>query len=407
MASVWLTGCQQSEFGHITATRRGDLSLERVTRVAFDEPQTRDCGPGGLTHAGSARLMRRPYLQKVQTTLATLVWTARAGQDMAVEVITVDGAPVLTAPASVDGSAPVPNGHQFTADLISLQPDTPYCYRLRDAADDLSAWTGFRTAPVAGSNASVRFVAVGDSGARSPDQDAVISAMKTIRFDLLLNNGDLAGNNGALWEYEETFFQPFAGILDRVASYVTIGNHEYRTAQGAPFRQVFALPENGGPEGLEHWYSFDWGDIHFVALNTNRISQVQASWLKADLTANKLDWTIVLTHDPAFSSGWHGGSAEVRAHFLPIFEAHAVALVISGHDHHYERSKPVNGVTYVVTGGGGRGTRSVSRSETTAFSERVAHFIYVELVNGKLRLHAIDGSGKEFDGVELMRSSSG
>jgi hypothetical protein len=76
-------------------------------------------------------------------------------------------------------------------------------------------------------------------------------------------------------------------------------------------------------------------------------------------------------------------------------------LVLSGHDHDYERTAPLNGVTYVVTGGGGRGTRNVGHSSFTAFSQEVIHFVFVEAQGPRLVLHAIDATGREFDQAVL------
>ena len=184
------------------------------------------------------------------------------------------------------------------------------------------------------------------------------------------------------------------------------GNHEYGTEDAAPFREAFVLPENGAPDGVERWYSYDWGDVHLVALDSERVGAAQAAWLDADLDATRLPWTIVYFHRPPFSSGDHGSDDNVRRWFVPLFVKHHVPLVLTAHDHDYERTKPIDGVTYVVSGGGGRGTRAVGQSAFTAFAESVCHFVYVEVVDQTLTLHAIDGVGQEFDSVLLSRSQS-
>ena len=80
-----------------------------------------------------------------------------------------------------------------------------------------------------------------------------------------------------------------------------------------------------------------------------------------------------------------------------IFEKHGVQLTLWGHDHNYERTNTIGGVTYVVTGGGGTGTRNVGSSSFTAFSAEVSHFVYLETVGDELRLWAIDATGQTFD----------
>jgi hypothetical protein len=169
--------------------------------------------------------------------------------------------------------------------------------------------------------------------------------------------------------------------------------------QGAPFRGVFALPGDNG----EKWYSYDWGRIHFVALDTEASYATQAAWLDGDLAATALPWKVVYFHRPPYSSGQHGSDTSLRRAFAPVFEKHRVQLVLAGHDHNYERMVPQRGVQYVVTGGGGVGTRPVGTSSFTVFSEDVIHFVHVEAGIDEMVLHAIDGRGTEFDAVRIPR----
>ena len=82
---------------------------------------------------------------------------------------------------------------------------------------------------------------------------------------------------------------------------------------------------------------------------------------------------------------------------------HRVELALFGHEHHYERTPALDGVTYVITGGGGRGTRPVVQRDGDGFALQVAHFVWVEIQGDVLRLHAIDATGVEFDQIELRR----
>jgi 3',5'-cyclic AMP phosphodiesterase CpdA len=249
----------------------------------------------------------------------------------------------------------------------------------------------------------VSFVAFGDSGHGGPDQRAVFEQLQGVPFDLVLVTGDVAYPSGSLASYEDNFFAMYAPMLGSVPVFPVAGNHDYETQNAAPFLEVFALPENGGPEGAERWYSFDWGDVHFVAVDTERVGAEQAAWLDADLAENELPWTIVFGHKSPYASGAHGSNEDVRKAFAPILEFHRVPLMLAGHDHDYERTEEINGVTYVVTGGGGRGTRAVGKSAFTAFSHDVLHFVYVTIDGDELRLYAIDATGREFDFASIRR----
>jgi 3',5'-cyclic AMP phosphodiesterase CpdA len=243
----------------------------------------------------------------------------------------------------------------------------------------------------------------GDSGYGGSDQATLFDQIMTVPFDFVLHAGDLAYDEGTRGQFERTVFNVYAPLLREFAMFPVSGNHEYETEEAAPYLESFVLPENGDHE---RYYSFDWGDVHFVGLDTERIGATQAQWLDADLMRNRLPWTIVLGHRPPYSSGEHGGDGDFIRHFIPVLEKYQVPLVLSGHEHQYERTRVRNGVTYIVTGGGGRGTRPVGSSSFTAFAEAVIHFLFVEVRGNRLVLHAIDGVGREFDQTVIERSAT-
>ncbi|HEU4410292.1 MAG TPA: metallophosphoesterase [Polyangiaceae bacterium] len=389
--------------GDLEASRTGDLSNAPAERADGGAALAQACARAGAPPADYPTA-RAPYLQRLTDRSVRLMWASPAEPPPYVVVTTPDGAPVAEVGAEHDdGALPAGGGAlPWAAEVGGLAAGSVYCYELR-AGGAASARYGFRTAPAAGAGRPVRFVAFGDSGKGTADQRALLAQVRTVPFDFVVHTGDLAYDHGERGEIERHVFDVYAGVFSQFAFFPASGNHEYDTDDAAPFREAFALPENGGPEGLERWYSFDWGDAHFVALDTERTGAAQAAWLEADLAANRRPWTIVYGHRPPFSSGEHGSDDAFRRHFVPALERHGVQLVLSGHDHHYERSKPQNGVTYVVTGGGGIGTRSMDGSGFTAFGDAVIHFVYVTVAGDELALHAIDGVGNEFDSLVLRR----
>jgi predicted MPP superfamily phosphohydrolase len=389
--------------GDLSASRTGDLSNTPAERADSGAALAQACARVGAPPP-DYETPRRPYLQQMTDRSVRLMWASPVDPPPYVVVTTPDGAPVAEVGAQRDeGALPAGAGATpWTAQLEGLAAGSVYCYELRAGAA-ASARYGFRTAPAAGAGQTVRFVAFGDSGKRTSDQQALLAQVLTVPFDFVLHTGDLAYDHGTRDEIQGRFLDAYAGVLAQFAAFPASGNHEYDTDDAAPFREAFALPENGGPEGRERWYSFDWGDVHFVALDTERTGPAQAAWLDDDLASNRLPWTIVYGHKPPFSSGEHGGDDAFRQHFLPILERRGVKLVLSGHDHDYERTKPQNGVTYVVTGGGGIGTRSMDWSDVTAFGDSVIHFVYVTVTGDELALHAIDGVGDEFDSLAIRR----
>jgi hypothetical protein len=393
--------CQSNQLGHLEASDRGDMSLGRAPRGRYDRALVAACGDGALTRHGHATILRRPYLQRTTSDGSWVVWTAETGAAMTAVVTRPDGAAIGTVDAEVDDTAPLPRGRQYVARLRALEPATIYCYELRDGDGALAGRTGFRTAPAPDRGAPVRFAALGDLGLRTVDQAAVLEQLKTVEPDLIVLTGDLAYTDGTLAEFETELLAPYADVMRNIPVFPASGNHEYRTADAAPFRQVFALPDNGGPAGRERWYSFDWGDVHFAVVDTERIGDAQLDWLDRDLERNRLPWTIVVGHRPPYASGHHGSDLEMRDEMVPIFERRRVPLVLLGHEHHYQRTEPIDGVTYVVSGGGGRGTRRVEAADYTAFAEQVSHFVYVIVEGTELRLWAIDAEGNTFDTLRL------
>jgi hypothetical protein len=396
IAFVALPACDGNRSGDIRATRLGDLSHALAARVE-DE---RAAGCDVRVEAGTV-LQRRPYLQRLTDSSLRVAWTTDArAADGAVVVERSGGDLVTVAAAEREGRAS--KTIAWNAAISGLEPNTGYCYAVESGRVTLGRGS-FRTAPQAGSGQAVRFIAFGDSGTGSADQQAVRDQMKAVPIDLMIHLGDIAYGSGTRAQLESYFFRVYADLLRDVAVFPASGNHEYETEDAAPFREAFLLPENGGSDGFERWYSYDFGDVHFVVLDTERVGPSQVAWLDADLVANHLPWTIVYFHRPPYSSGEHGSDANVQRSFVPLLVKHHVPLVLSGHDHHYERSKPLSGVTYIVSGGGGRGTRPVGASAFTAFSEAVCHFLYVVVAGDELTLHAIDGVGQEFDSLALTR----
>ncbi len=395
--AIALAGCAGNQSGNVSAPSGGDLTnpAERSSPISALDAA---CGPGRATETGSV-IKRAPYLQQVTSTSAKVGWVTSAPDGERVDITLPDGTKVGSAPGIDESSAVRFTGqHQMWASIRGLQPDTIYCYEVANGSV-LRERTGFRTAPLATDPDPVRFLVFGDSGGDNSDQRALLEQMYTVPYDLIIHTGDLAYNDGKLGQFESTVFRIYAELFARIPFFPAAGNHEYNTAKGAAFRSVFSLPGDSG----EKWYSYDWGNVHFVALDTEASYTEQAAWLDADLAATEQPWKIIYMHRPPYSSGDHGSDTSLRAKLAPVVEKHGVQLVLAGHDHNYERMTPQNGVAYVVTGGGGIGTRPVGTSSFTAFSAEVIHFVYGEVFADKMVLHAIDGTGVEFDSMVIPR----
>ena len=390
-----------NDLGNVSSTRQGFDTIP-IPKSAFNAELQEACGAGGISADGDDAFLRDPYLQRMTANSVDVLWTTTSAESASIRVTDSSGAVVGEFFPVLDEQSNRVEFEQYVTTIDGLAPETIYCYQIRGEFGEWLQPTGFRTAPTPGSATPVRILAIGDLGTRTSDQFAVLDAMSNVSYDLVLVAGDLAYEKGTLSDHENNFFSVYSEIMRSIPFFVISGNHDY-AADGAVFREVFALPENGAPHGRERWYSLDWGDIHIVALDTEQVDDVQAQWLENALSANEKPWTIAFLHRPPYSSGKHGSTASVQSSFVPLFERYGVNLVLAGHDHNYERTKAVGGVTYVVTGSGGRGTRPVGSSSFTEYSESVAHFSHITVGGEDLSLHAIDASGTDFDAVVVNR----
>jgi PKD repeat protein len=185
-----------------------------------------------------------------------------------------------------------------------------------------------------------------------------------------------------------------------------LGNHE---GHAPLYYSLFSTPAGGGTGG-EQWYSFDYGNAHFIALDTDydySLGSAQYNWLVRDLQATQADWSFVFTHYSPFSSGPHGGSANEQQLLVPLFEQYEVDMVFAGHDHLYERSFR-NGVYYIVTGGGGAPLYSCGTTSNplSQFCRPVHHYCTVDINGGTATFTARDSTGAAFDTLTISQAGN-
>jgi hypothetical protein len=330
-------------------------------------------------------LVRQPYLQQVLGSTATVVWATRENGRGEVRYWANKDVPqVVVATTRVfkqSSTGMAFDYYQHEAQLGNLLPATPYNYDI--FVDDIDATPGvvdgFKSA-IPREPGTVTFIAFGDSGDGSTQQSQIASLIAKGSFDFALHAGDVAYENGTYQQFHDFFFAPYSSWLRSRPIYPSIGNHDDRTGNALPYRELFVLPQNGTsqlfPDHKERYYSFDYGPVHFVVLDSELAfldsarRQEQINWLAADLAATTQAWRVALFHRPPYSSGFHGSDIALQQAFGPIFEQRRVQLVINGHEHNYERLVPwresgPQAVTYVVTGGAGATLRPVGTGTQT------------------------------------------
>jgi hypothetical protein len=177
--------------------------------------------------------------------------------------------------------------------------------------------------------------------------------------DFWLMLGDNAYNSGTDVEHQRAIFDMYPTTLRNLFLWPTIGNHETSqsfTATDFPYLHIFSLPKEGEaggvPSGTEKYYSFDYGNIHFVCLDSmtsgRSATNAMGLWLQSDLAAATAEWIVVFFHHPPYTKGNHDSDREselieLRENLLPILETNGVDLVLCGHSHAWERSYLLNG----------------------------------------------------------------
>ena len=296
----------------------------------------------GRSRPADERITRGPFLQLPQTGRLAVCWRTRA---------TERGAVTLTGPGGRTEEFQEERAtRDHRIDLPSLTAGATYTYQVRGGAQR-------RFSAPAAPGQPFRFVAFGDSGTGSKAQRAVGERTAALRPALVLILGDVNYNSGREQDLDPHVFTPFRDSMAESVYVPVLGNHDYRTRKGKPLLDAFHLPRNGPAEPYpEANFSFDYGDAHIVGVNSEATERATRDtivpWLDADLRATRQRWKVVYLHRPPFSSGHYGEDAKIKRTLVPVFERHQVDLVLSGHDHNYQRNRPIGGVLYLVSGAG-------------------------------------------------------
>jgi hypothetical protein len=279
-----------------------------------------------------------------------------------------------------------------TVIVEGLTASTQYYYKI--VSDEIESAT-FTFCTSFQKDDEIQFVVYGDSRGGWDNwvsTKIVARAIETIHPPFVISTGDLVdgGINPDNW----VDFFTASSFIHNSTLYPVLGNHEQYSKS---YFAYFSLP------GHERWYSFDNGPVHFIGLDSNlrnAFRLVQLVWLVHDLRTNSQPFTIVFFHHPLYSSGNHGNATLLRMIWKPIFEHFGVDIVFNGHDHDYERSV-VNGITYIVTGGGGAPLYDVGHSSWTVYSEKTYHYCLLSVNAELLTLQAIKPDGTVFDSFTI------
>jgi parallel beta-helix repeat protein len=278
--------------------------------------------------------------------------------------------------------------------LNGLSPSTKYYYKVKSENFESKIYCFFTAFE---ENTPIRFISYGDTrGVWDNWVNAKIVADSIEKEDpfFVIHSGDLVNNGKIAGEWIDYF--KTSGFIHNSTLYPALGNHE---RNGDSYFKYFNLPNN------EYWYSFNYGPVHFICLDSNLINSVRMSqmlWLIKNLRSNNKLFTVVFFHHPPYSSGNHGSTFYLRLIWGFVFEHFNVDIVFNGHDHSYERGK-VGSVNYIVTGGGGAPLYDIGNSWWTIYSEKTYHYCLVSANQNELTFEAKKPDGTIIDSFVITK----
>ena len=251
---------------------------------------------------------------------------------------------------------------------------------------------------------SLKFAVLGDFGVASREQYELADQMKRVHdilpFELVALVGDNLYGSERPQDFREKFERPYQPLLDAgVKFYASLGNHDAREQR---YYKLFNM------DGKLH-YSFKAPkqDVRFFVLETSYLDTEQVAWLEKELQSSNENWKIAYFHHPPYSSGdRHGSDLKLREVLEPLFVKYSVSVVLTGHDHFYERVKPQKGIVYFVCGSGGqlrRGNLDKTSNITAKGNDQDQAFMVAEINGDEMQFNAVSRTGQVFDSGTITR----
>ncbi len=353
-----------------------------------------------LVSPGFARTWETPVMAtwtEDPRTSVTLAWERHAEGIGRVDCRETDGALVC----GTTESAPA-RRHVFT--LRELKPGTHYEYSV-SSTDGYEAQGRFWTAPE-DKNEPFSFVLHSDlqGGINAEAAKAVSAGVVAANPDFVLSTGDLAdpryaGDYAGVIGSWNLFFECLRDELAAFTFQPVSGNHDEPENPDSFWHRLIELPD-------AHDYALDVGPIRFILLDSTEFEgPSRTAWLARELQKAAFDpevtWTIPAFHRPPFSEGERGGDGSLQQWWVPLFTKYEANLVLNGHAHTYQRMKPIDGVSYLVSGGGGGWLYQVDPQHPgVAFATSAYHFVEFRVAGKTIQIEAKSPDGTVFDRAE-------
>lgn len=316
--------------------------------------------------------------------------------------------------------------YQHVISINGLKADHTYEYRINDG-EDYTAWETFHT----------------DNGIRTkalifPDSQSVDYGLwaRTVKMawgknpdaQFFVNMGDLVDNGEQYWQWAR-WLDAVDGMIEKIPLAPISGNHEdytlnWKMTEPYTYLNLFTLPTNGMDGFNEYFYSYDYGDVHFTVIDTQKdelaefkpdLFAKELAWAEKDLASTQKPWKVVLMHKHIFNFRVDGGFNEIGTTFMPLFDKYAVDVVFTGHIHSYRRTVPINqgaaaenGTIYISTGAAGERLRlnspaKINLEAATNPQPALPNYLVLETNTGEMKIQAFTQKGDVIDSVTLKK----
>ena len=294
-----------------------------------------------------------------------------------------------------------PSATDFEVFLDGLTAGATYHYRLHAGETPLCDDATFRAA--AAPRAPFRALVMGDTRSDHDTHRAAVTAASSANAHVWVHTGDMV-SDGEVEDQWRTFFEIESPLMKSVPQFGAIGNHDESSGDATNYINYYSLPM--GSPAPEFYYSFNYGNLHWIVLDhhvnvdpeflcilrigdwSKCFNEAQLAWLGDDLAAASsnpdIDHIFISLHiGPYSSKDGRRGSGQMR-HLLPTLADHGVEMIISGHDHYYERGFSDNGIGYMISAGGGAGLYDITDPgpvppHTIEYNESIHHYTVVDI----------------------------
>jgi predicted MPP superfamily phosphohydrolase len=268
-----------------------------------------------------------------------------------------------------------------------------------------ASFTYAQTVQLPTSKDSVKFAVIGDNGTGGSAEYQIAKLLAAAHdkfpFDFVVMMGDNLYGGQSPKDFTSKFEKPFKPLLDEgVKFYAALGNHDDAG------RQISYEKFNMGGK---RYYSFKpKNGVRFFALDSNYMDKKQLDWLELELKNSASEWKVLYFHHPIYSSGEkHGSNLELRNVLEPVLIKYGADLVLTGHEHFYERVKPQKGIHYFIVGSSGKlreGNIAVKSDLTAKGFDEDNTFMLAEISGDNMFFQVTSRSGKIVDSGSFKRA---